>query len=219
MSPSIPPVTIPPDVPAWLRGKTLADLDAIEHGGRVLIPENIRRRGPRGDEVLVPVMVQVPTEQERALARIDAIKHVADMRKGMRIETVEAAQAAIGNDVFENLDTFAILARCVLEPKAPHGRAYMLDILIGTFPPSSLFDLYLRVDFYARLYNPRIEDMDEAMFWPAVLEIARVRNLGPLAAIGGGAQNAFITRMAVELSSSRMLKSSSPSSATSTPGS
>lgn len=220
----MPPAAWPPDAPSWLRGKSIEELEAFEHGERVLIPEALRRRGPKGEEILVPVALRVPTEHERAQARIDAIRFVQELRKKAGgpqppIETVEQAQAAVGADVFENFDTFAILARALREPKAPHGPAYTLDVLVGSFQPSALFDLYFRLDFYSRLYNPRIEELDDESFWAAVSEVARVRNLGPLAVIAGSAQNAFILRSIVELSNCRTRLSSSPSSETLTPGS
>lgn len=210
----------PVDVPAWFKGKSIEELAAIEAGGRVLIPDAIRTIDAKGKERLTPVMARVPTEQERALARIDAIAHVARLNgqaMGARGEwTVERARQVVGAEVFENLDTIAIVARCLLEPEPPHGQAYLLEVLVGSFPLAALFAMYERLDFYARLFSPMVEALDEEQFWGVVGAIAAKRNLGPLAAMRGELQSAFITRMAEELSSCRPPSSSSPSTATST---
>lgn len=211
----------PVEIPAWFRGKTIEELKAIEHGGRVLIPEALRSIGPKGDEKLTPVMARIPTEHERALARVDAVAHVARLNgqaMGARGQwTVERAREVIGAEVFENIDTCAILARSLLEPEPPHGQAYLLEVLIGSFPPAVLFAAYERLDFYARLFNPTFEAITEEQLWAAVSAIARVKNIGPLAGMRGSLQTAFIVRMAEELSSSRTRSSSSPSTETSTP--
>ena len=211
----------PVDVPAWFKGKSIEELSAIEAGGRVLIPDAIRTIGPKGDERLTRVMARVPTEQERALARIDAITHVARLNgqaMGAKATwTVDRAREVVGAEVFENIDTVAIVARCLLEPEPPHGPFMLLEVLIGSFPLSALFDMYERLDFYSRLFSPMVEGLDEEQFWGVVAAIASKRNLGPLAGMHGALQSAFITRMAAELSSCRPPSSSSPSSATSTP--
>ena len=210
----------PVDVPAWFAGKSIEELGAIEAGGRVVIPDAIRTIGPKGEERLTRIMARVPTEHERAVARIDAITHVARLHgqaMGSRSEwTVDRARQVVGAEVFENLDTVAIVARCLLEPEPPHGPFMLLEVLVGSFPLSAIFDMYERLDFYARLFSPTIEALDEGQFWGIVAAIATKRNLGPLAGLRGSLQSAFITRMGEELWSCRAPSSSSPCSETST---
>lgn len=213
----------PIDIPAWFAGKSIEELNAIEASGRVLIPDAIRTIGAKGQEKLTPVMTRVPTEHERSLARMDAVAHVARLSgqvMGARQNwTVERAKEAVGVEVFENIDSVAIVARCLLETEPPHGQFMLLEVLIGSFPISTLFEMYERLDFYARLFSPLVEAIDEEQFWGAVAAIAGKRNLGPLAVMLGSLQSAFITRMAAELWSSRQQSSFSPSTETSTPAS
>jgi hypothetical protein len=206
------------EIPAWLRGKTIDELHAIEHNGRVLFPEALRRRDEKGRIIETPCLVAIPTDAERAMGRLDAVARVATITK-KKPTTIEDARALIGADVFENLDTFGILARCILEPTPPHGRAYLLDVLVETFPPSTLFELYGRLDMLAKLWSPQLDELTEERFWTLVVQIAKVRNLSPLAGIGGLGQVTCVLRMAQTLYDLRTRRHFSPSNETSTPAS
>ena len=212
-TPPIPDAAPTTDIPAWFRGRTLAELNAFEFAldadrpPRILIPEKIQWRGPRGEERSVDVALALIHPAENDAARLDAIAHVQSLRKRQRVETVEQARDAIGSDRFDNIDSFAILARALREPKPPHGRAYLLSILIESFPQESLFALYQRLDFYVRLFSVRADEITSEVFFAVVSEIARVKNVSPLVAIAGDAPASFIVRMAEELSSSRTSRS------------
>lgn len=209
--------------PAWFAGKTIDDLRAIEHGGRVLIPEALVTLDPRGVERREEILVRVPNDMERAQARVDAIALVRRLARDgspdAKVLTVDDARAAVGADVFENIDTAALLVRAIHEAKEPHGRAYLLDIFLTSWPASTWMALYDRLDFYARLYAPRFASLTEAEFWGMTREIARVRNLSPFAVIDGYAQNEYVVRLAEVAWSSRTPRSPSASPETSTPAS
>lgn len=193
---------------AWLAGKTIADLAAFEHAGRLYIPDGLRWLGPKGEEDFRPYAFVVPTEHERALARVEAIRLVAalkgakDMMGPPTDWSVDRARAVIGADVFENYDTACIVSYGVRELAEPHGRAYLPEILISSYVPSVIFDAFERLDFYSKVYNPRLEELSEEDFWKAVSGVARAKNLGPLAVMRGSAQVSFVTRMAAILSTS-----------------
>lgn len=211
------------ELPDWFAGKTLEELDAIEIGRRVMIPEALRRRGAKGDIIEEPVLAQVPTEQERALARVDAIRHVAELRKWRDDPinwTVDRCRDQIGPEVFENIDTHAIVARSLFDRTLVEGKPVqymMLDVLISSWPPSSIADIYDRLDFYSVLYNPRAGELSEEKFWQCVANIAKVRNISPLGGMRGDLQNAFVARAMSELWRLRMLSLSSGSTEISTP--
>jgi hypothetical protein len=212
----------PPPTPgslAWISGKTLEELDAIEHGGALLFRDAFRTKNKRGEEVLTPVLVSPPTRRDRAEARIDAIRYVADLCKSKAIRTVPEAQTAIGAEVFEDIDTISIIARCCYEPKEPSQRAYMLDILIDSFPSATLADMWERINHYAHLVDPRVpEPLSHDEFWAYAKAIAKAGNVGPLVVMREDTQRGFVISMARRLIEFRELASSSTSSATSTPG-
>jgi hypothetical protein len=208
------------DIPSWFDGKTIAELNAIEFQNRILIPEAFHTFGPKGEARQTKVLVELPSEAARGRARVAAIAQAREMRKGsnMQILTVEDAQRAVGGDVFENLDTCAIVAECCRELEPPHGQMFLLFMLLETFKPLGvILQLFERLDFYARLWNPYLGELEDGRVWAAAAAISKVRNLSPLAVMRGGAQTACIVRMAELLSSSRRSSSLSPSTEISTP--
>jgi hypothetical protein len=196
-----------PTASAWLEGKTVAELEAIEHEGRVLIPEAMRFVGANGKERLDRYYMRIPTEGERGMARLKAVRLVAehmgpDAKRAMGAGdtwTIAKAQAVIGADVFENFDTTCIVAASLREWDAPHGPAFLPEILITTYLPATIFDAFERLDFYSKLYNPRLAELTDDDFWKAVAGIAKTKNLGPLAVMRGDAQTSFVVRMAETL--------------------
>lgn len=219
------PTINPQDLPSWFEGKTIADLNAVELGGVVYIPDQLRRVNAKGEIETEDVMVKVPSEQDRAQARVDAIYHVGELRKWPTPKhtwTVEQCQQAIGAEVFENLDTAAIVARSLYERKQIDGKyppAYMLAILISSWPPASWFDMFERLNVYSNLFNPRVADIDEDTLWRVMAQIARVQNVSPFGVMRGDLQSAFIVRMASECLRLRRSSSLSSSGETSTPAS
>jgi hypothetical protein len=217
------PNTINPQkIPDWFAGKTLEELDAIEIGGALYFPEKLRSRGAKGEIKETPVLARVPSKQDRATARIEAIAHVRSMVKGKQpVLTVKDAEEAVGAEVFEDIDTYAIVSRSLFEPQAKNEdgkptRFMLLDVLLGSYLPATVFDIFDRLDFYAKLLDPRVEDITEDEMWGAIEAIAKRRNLSPLAVMRGSLQTAFVVSMAVTLWSSRPQLSSSLSTATST---
>lgn len=216
-SPNAPPFQPDEDVITWLRGKTPAELNAIEVIERdavvptSLFPDVIRYRNGRGEPCEVAVLLKIPTEPDFVTATADAVKFVAHAHKGKEVETPDQAKALVGALRFENLDTAAIVALCARDPKPPHGRLYLLHVLAQSFPPSSIADAFERLEMLRRAWDVRVGELTEVQFWAFTAEIARVRNIGPLAALAPALQGAFITRQAVELRALRTLVSSAGS--------
>src|SRR5678815_103206 len=118
----------------------------------------------------------------------------------------------------DSIDTHAIVARCLFDRKLSDDgkpvRYMTLDILLASWPPSSVFDIFDRLDFYAVLYNPRTGELTEDEFWLCVGAVSRVRNISPLGGMRGDLQNAFIVRSVSELWSYRTRSLSSASTET-----
>ena len=204
----------------WLEGKTLEELHAIEAGGRTLFPDAFRQLDSKGVEKLTPVLVTPPTQMLRAQARLDAVALVREMNKGAACATVADAQALVGADVFEDLDTCAIVARCCYEPGSPDTPAYLLRILLQSFPPTTIIDMLDRITFYASLLDPRRPaPLTDAEVVAVAKAVKRAGNLTPLLAIAVEQQRDFMLSAVCLLADSRTPPSSSTSSGTSTPAS
>lgn len=208
----------------FFKGKTIEELAAIECGGRVLIPESLRSVSAKGEVTEHKVLLRLPTPGECAKARVDAVMLVADrnpkqMGRNPEAWTIDRAKSVVGADVFEDMDTYAIVARSLFEPVIKGDKpqqAYMLGVLYDGFGKKTVFDIWDRMNVYDALFNPRFDECTEDQFWGGVEAIAKVRNLLPLAVISGSAQTNFMVRMASELSNFRKLNSSSHSPETST---
>ena len=222
LSPTAPPFQPPDDVLAWLRGKTPEELHAIEHAGtdgripRVLYADVLRYRNAKGESCEVPVLFKIPTDEDLAAATAEAVKHVAE--KIARVPKLTRAEAIdlIGPTRFENFDTAALVSICALDPKNPATRAYLLPLLLADFLPDSIADAYERIELLRRTWSIRASSLTEAQFWGLCAELARVKNISPLAGLAPALQGAFMVRLAEISLSYRTLRSSSGSSDSST---
>src|SRR5262249_54320906 len=98
----------------------------------------------------------------------------------------------------------------------PHAQHMLAHDLVGAYDTRSLLDVWDRVNFYDQLIDPRPDELDDATFEKLVHAMRKAGNLRPLAGIAGSAQDSFVLRMAVELSSFLTARSSAPSPETST---
>lgn len=198
----------PPDrIGKWLDGKTPADFSALEQEGRVLYPDVIQRRDTKKDQLLeVPVMLRVPLTSETVRARFGALDWVQKMGKLPQRPTKEQAEALIGADYFDDLDTTCLLEHCILDiepmPSGVHPKYMTAHFLDKLHPRAALHDVHARLSFYQAIEDPRVHELTEAQFVQTVAAIARVRNLSPLVAIDGRAHGSFIASMAARLSTS-----------------
>lgn len=197
----------------WLKGKTAADLDLVEFGGRIFFPETIHRlkKGGKFEPVEVVVCVLRPTE--KALARRDA-KRFAER---WQLDREKDA------DQFEIIDIFARLSHAIRTKEPEHGQAYTLDTLVSNKPDEgfderSLLAVWERIRVYEDLIDPNIvEPMSEEEVLQTAYAIDRVRNLTPLAATGGRALDSCVIGMASILCKYQTLLLNSQSTASLTP--
>ncbi len=234
-----------PDVVAWLKGKTIADLAAIEvfppcaacngtataNGApcplcdatgkarvpRNFIPDVLRWRGGDGLIHEEAITFAIPDEDDHMRSTADAVKHVAQLHPGKTITTPDQAREYVGAARFENLESAALVALAVRSAAPPFGRKYLLSILIKTHTPATIREAFLRLDLLYKLFEVPVSTLTEAQFWGGVAEIARVRNVGFFAVLDPALQAPFIARLAVELQACRIERSSSGSPTASTP--
>lgn len=221
----------------WLRGKTVADLKAIEahevcssclgtkrtpsgpcvdcegtgreSAPRNFFPESLRYRGPRGDVIEEPVLLVIPREDDLANATKEAVAHVARMYPDSKVKTPAQATELVGDIRFTLFEGFAQLAICVRNVQAPHIRAYIsLHHMLRRFDPSTLNDAYARLDMIRKLWDVRVRQLDEEQFWAVASEVARVKNTSPLVVLDPALHEPFVTRLAAEAMRSRTGKSS-----------
>ncbi len=223
----------PDDVLDWLRGKTPEELHAIEahepcatcRGGggpcedcrgtgkasapRRFFPEALRYRNAAGKIVEERVLLVIPLEDDLADATREAVAHVAAKYPKEVVKTPAHARELIGEVRFELLDIFALVSLCVRNVAPPHIRAYKLHTLLRTFDPSTLNDVFGRIDMLRRLWDVRVSQINENQFWGLCAELARVRNASPFVALDPGLHGPSISRLAVELHAYRTCSSCS----------
>lgn len=233
------------ELAAWIRGKTPDELEAIEVnepcpvcrgstrsgadkcdacGGRgrapiptPLFPDALRYRDARGQVREVPVYFRIPVEADLGQATKDAVAYVARLHSGKKVETPDQARELVGALRFESYDNASVVALCTRDRTPPHAQAYMLHVLLMTFPPTTIAAAFERLSVLRRLWDVSVSELTEEQFWAFTSEVARVRNISPLAVLVPGLQSGFITRLAAECHRSRALNSSSGSSTDSTP--
>lgn len=196
----------------WLKGKTAADLDLLEHGGRVFFPDVVHKIRRAGKFDAVRVVVCVPRAPEKALARRDAIA----LARRWDLDREKDA------DLFDTLDKFAVLAHAIRDPET-FGQFQPLEWLLSTkadegFEERSLWAVHERLSMYEEIVDPRItEPMTEEEVMQAAFAIDRVRNLSPLAGIAGPAVDSCVIGMASTLCKYQTLVLSLQSTERSTP--
>jgi hypothetical protein len=194
---------------AWLEGRTWEELEAIEHDGRLLFKDTLKKRDARGRVVEKAVRIRVPRQLERSRARSLARKWIVELG-------LDEEKDAHHFDAYE---TICLVACAVREDAVPHEQHMLHQDLAASCDVKTILELWDRVNFYDKLSQPRLGEVDAATFKAVVAAIARKGNLSPLVAIAGDTQDAFVVRMAEELMSSPTFSASSRSPATSTPAS
>lgn len=223
LAPNPLPSQPPEDVIAWLRGKTREELKAIEipgsEGGmpQQRFPDALRYRRGNGDECSIPVLFKIPNDDDNDDAAQEAIRYIAKKRGDPSIRTQAQAIEQVGAIRFANFETAAIVSLCTFDVKPPHPRAYLLPLLLHDFPADLIQDAFDRIELLRRTWTVRVSSLTEAQFWAYCAEIARCRNISPLAGLASALQDALMVRMANESLSYRMSLSSSGSNDSSTP--
>lgn len=202
-------------VPVWLQGVQPEDLDAVELEGRYYYRTALQRRDDKGALQEVLVRVTVPTNFDKARARVDSLEWVQKLARLKARPTWEEAQKLFGEEYVDQLDTLCLVARITRDEDDPNHQYMWYEDLDRYHTRRSLEALQAQVHALDALSDPRQLELTEEQFWATVGAIDRVRNCSPLVAIDGRAQDSFVTTMASRLWASRTSESGSPSTPTS----
>jgi hypothetical protein len=210
-------------VEAWFYGKSPADLQLVEAGGRTYYPDTIKRRSVVNPDHLdeTPVLFRVPSSIETARARVAAMKLAAKIVGVDRFATLREAQDAIGPALFDDFENASILSECLFvrdSAEAAPRQWMLLEFLIETVPRASISEAWEKLNFYLEAEDPRVAALDVDTMIALATTIA-ARGVSPLVAMAGPVRNAFVRSMAARLASCPTCSSSSLSGETSTPGS
>lgn len=213
--------TKPSAIVEWFKLKTSAELEAIEHGGRLLWPDVLKERTAGGLKER-PCMLRVPNVSERAQAYIYANEWVANKAKVDKKErpiSRARAQDILGEDAYDSLHTAMLMSFAIREFTPPHGQMWLPELIVDAVDAPALGDMFTRLDAYSCHEDFRLGDISREDFEVICNEIARTQSILPLAVFAGSVRERAIVRMVEELLAARraMLPSSSAGSSTSTP--
>lgn len=219
------PIPIQPDQDAlaWLRGRTIEELKAIEIDEpdspipTLLFPEPMRYRNARGEQMEIPTLLKIPRDDDHTTGTINAVAWVAKKFNEPACRTPARARELLGSEgYYSHLERCATLCLVLRNPKNPTLPAFLLDVFLKTFETPSIKDIWERAETLSRIFDPRLGQLTEAQFWQLAAEVARVRNASPLFVLAPASLSDFITRAGAELTRFRTLSSSSSSSTGST---
>jgi hypothetical protein len=181
----------------WLKGKKVEDLAIIEHGGRVLFKDAVKRIRSDGSFEEIEIRVRVLRDIEKMKAR----KEAREIFAKQKLDPKEDA------DLFEQLDTMAQLARAMRSKDAPHDQFQPLEYLLSDkpgegFDSESLIDVWRHLEIYSKMVNPAVTVVTEDDVIRSARAVSEVQNLSPLVGIAGTELDSYVITMASLLVSS-----------------
>lgn len=187
------------DIIADVLAKSWDELKAFEFADRLLFPETLLKLKADGTFESIPICLRIPREFELRAARIDARKWAVD----------EGLDPNLDSELFDNMDTVCTLTIAIRNATPPH-EPWEPDPrrLERNYDKPSLEALWAKVDAYRSVIDPRVDELDETETLTLIAAVAAMRNVVPLAGLGGSAQNSLIVSMAVRLLSYQETKSS-----------
>lgn len=174
------------------------EFEAEEYADYLLFPDELVKRKKDGTFERLPVMLRVPREHETRKARLDARAWAA--RDGL--------DPALDPDIFDNMDTMCTLSVAIRNTSAPY-EAFEPDPsrLERIYDRPCLDAMWAKLGAYRSVLDPRPNALNEEETLAVIGVVAKTRNIGPLAALGGESQNNLIVSMAVQFVTSRISKS------------
>lgn len=162
-------------------------MGVLEHVGYLLFPSEINKRQADGTFERIKVRIRVPREHELRKARC----------KAREIMEEDGLDPEKDSDLFTNIETWCILShaiRDVDEPFAP----FISDprTLEERYDKHSLMAAWAKMDAFARIVDPRPDEMSNVEIIALMAAIAREETTGPLLAYGSRAQASCIVTMA-----------------------
>lgn len=165
------------------------DLEVTEHAGtgKLMFPADLRRRNAKGEVVVVPVRVRVPSPLDTIQARPEAIAWAVELK---------IQRDGADKDVFEQLEQLCLLARSIRT--ADTGAQYASAQELAEHDEASLHDIQEQLNAFKAALDPRPSLLTEAEVWRAIAAVAREASIDPLAGLAGREQPILVVRMALE---------------------
>lgn len=199
------------NTPADLAKASWTELLAIEQPitGRLLFPSTINRRRANGAIEKTPVTLRIPLEPDLRRARVMARRMAAE----------DGIDEQRDRELFESLETVCILADAIRNSTAPY-EPLVLEAreLEKNWDRQSLIAVYEQLSEIQRLADPREHEFNAEELLAVVAAIASKRSILPLHVYGSPTQASCVIAMAGMCMGLLASKSSSESSAVSTPG-
>ncbi len=137
----------------------------------------------------IPVVFKLLPQTELAAARRDAREFMASNKLDPEKD----------RDIFSVIDTVAIIARATRDAIEPYGQYRTLSNFLTTFKSTKI---HLAIADAYKMFeaecDPRPDDLPRDVFHLMIKKIAEAGHLGPLVAIDGPAQSAFVLRLVAE---------------------
>lgn len=183
------------------------EMEVLEHeNGHLLFPATLRTRKSKGEVKEIPVRVRIPSPADHLEAR----KKTLEWLERLGINGKEEP------DIKSSAEDLVILAVSIRTEESPHSQFASGDELAAKYDEGCLKDIKERIQYFKAMLDPREPVQTEEQFWETVEEVARKRNLLPLADIAGDEVPSFMLRTIVELSNCLKKLSGAQSSENST---
>ena len=174
-------------IPEALEHKRWEELEALEHEGRTIFFDAIRRRGTgKTPGSSVRVGIRVLRKHELRAATLDA----GAWAEKEGIDPVKATH----KEAYEGLVQMSILARVIRDPEAPYVQHLVAEELERQYDAGSLEEIWAKYKYYQDALDPRDPIKDDKEFWLTCLAIGRTRSLLPLTEFEPLEQIGFILR-------------------------
>lgn len=231
---------------AWLRGRTFAELGAIEAqelcttcsgtktrdekpcedcegtgrtiAARKFFPGSMKWRGANGQVFEDRVMFVVPNDDDYLVAQETAIAWFARRYNEPAIKTEEQAVARVGAALYARKERAALVALCARKVEPPHVPAFTPRTILdlGRFDPHTLDLACEEIKLLREVNEIPVADLSEVQFLTLAREVARVGNASPLLVLDDALRGPFVTTLARRYVASQTESSGSGSPAAST---
>ena len=163
------------------------EVEVLEHNEYLLFPCVILRRKSDGKFEENKCRLRVPREHEMRKARVQA----------REIMNEDGLDPELDKDLFTNIETWCILAQSIRDFTAPFA-PFDPDprSLEKRYDKHSLMAIWAKLDAFARIVDPRPDDLSSGEIIGLIVAMAREENTGPLAVYGTAAQSSCIVTMA-----------------------
>jgi len=166
-------------------------LGVLEEDDCLYLPTEVRRRGKDGQNKIDRVLLTEPTNRQRFQARIDARAYAQDR------ELHEEKD----RDYFEQIENVALLTYALRDYQTKGQLEPNVEALLDRFPDSTLTELWVQLNKWIEMLDPRYGRLSKEELWTAIAGLAR-GNLDPLARMPTYAQSTCFALMAREACSS-----------------